>query len=43
MVRKLRLMTVRGGTSFGALGSVSGNGLMSFGSETVASILHQET
>jgi len=35
-------MTLRGGKSFGALASVSGNGLKSLGLETVASSLHQE-
>ena len=35
-------MTVRGGVSFGASASVSGKGLISFGSETTASNLHQE-
>ena len=43
MVRKLRDTTVSGGVSFGASSSVSANGLMSFGSETVASTLHHET
>ena len=43
IVRTLRLITVSGGVSFGAWWSVSGKGLMSLGSETVASNLHQET
>lgn len=43
MVRTLKLIIVSGGTSFGASASVSRNGLMSFGSETVASTLHQDT
>jgi hypothetical protein len=42
MVRTLRLITVSGGVSFGALWSVSGKGFMSLGSDTVASSLHQE-
>jgi hypothetical protein len=42
MVRTLRLMTVNGGVSFGALGSVSGKGFISLGSVTVTSSLHQE-
>lgn len=43
MVRVLRLITVNGGTSFGAVASVSGKGLMSFESVTVASTLHHDT
>jgi hypothetical protein len=39
----LRFAIVRGGVSLGALGSVSAKGLISFGSETVTSNLHQET
>ena len=39
----LRLAIVRGGVSLGALRSVSAKGLISFGSETVTSNLHQET
>jgi len=42
-VRMLRLAIVRGGVSLGAFGSVSANGLISFGSSTVTSNLHQET
>jgi len=33
---------LRGGISFGAWGSVSGNGLKFLGFETVASTLHQD-
>ena len=43
IVRILRLAIVRGGISLGAFGSVSANGLISFGSSTVTSNLHQET
>jgi hypothetical protein len=39
----LRLAIVRGGVSLGALRSVSAKGLISFGSETDTSNLHQET
>lgn len=35
-------MTVKGGVSFGALGSVSEKGLISLGLDTVASNLHQD-
>ena len=38
----LKLMTVRGGMSFGAFSSLSENGLMVFGSLTRISSLHQE-
>jgi hypothetical protein len=41
-VRTLRLITFKGGMSFGALTSVSENGLKSFGFVTVTSKLHQE-
>ena len=43
IVLTLKLITVNGGTSFGASASVSANGLISFGSDTVASSLHHET
>jgi hypothetical protein len=43
IVRMLRLAIVKGGVSLGAFGSVSAKGLMSFGSVTVTSNLHQET
>lgn len=43
MVLTLRLITVRGGVSFGAVMSDSEHGLMSLGSETVTSNLHHET
>lgn len=43
MVRILKLTTVSGGVSIGAFGSVSARGLISFGSDTVASILHHDT
>jgi hypothetical protein len=43
IVRKVRDMTVRGGVSLGAVASVSEKGLMSFGSATEASNLHQDT
>lgn len=43
IVRMLSDTTVSGGISRGAFESVSGNGLMSFGSDTVASTLHHET
>jgi hypothetical protein len=39
----LRLAIVRGGMSLGAFESVSAKGLISFGSVTVTSSLHQET
>jgi hypothetical protein len=42
-VRMLILAIVRGGVSLGAFGSVSAKGLISFGSSTVTSNLHQET
>jgi hypothetical protein len=42
MVLTLKLIMVNGGTSFGASGSVSEKGLVSLGSDTVASSLHQE-
>lgn len=42
IVLTLMLMTFNGGISLGASASVSGKGLMSFGSFTVASNLHQE-
>lgn len=43
IVRRVSDMTVRGGVSLGARSLVSGKGLTSFGSATVASNLHHET
>lgn len=43
IVRRLRLMTVSGGISFGASESDSENGFRSLGSDTVASNLHHDT
>ena len=41
-MRTVRLIIFKGGMSFGALTSVSENGLKSFGFVVVASKLHQE-